>query len=229
MPKGDRLILKADPEDGTTPIANLLLEAVAMAKISGLQKGALLYLWRKTYGWIGKDGKRLKEAKISLSEWSRALDSASTRLSHALGELEQKGIIKRRTVDNWGGYYYSINTDIKKWNSNSINLDKLSELISINNPATIDKNATVTTNDNSCDNNNSYQKQNGTVDQNATQQLTKTQYPSLLYKEILNKDKERGMGETKNGNDKKDVTKNNQQPQNGKYTRGKYGRFVKQN
>jgi len=40
MPKGDRLKLKADPEDGTTPISNLLLEAVAMAKISGLQKNA---------------------------------------------------------------------------------------------------------------------------------------------------------------------------------------------
>ena len=47
MPKGDRIILKADPEDGTTPISNLLLEAVAMAKLSGLQKGVILYLWRR--------------------------------------------------------------------------------------------------------------------------------------------------------------------------------------
>ena len=48
MPKGDRLKLKADPEDGTTPISNLLLEAVAMTKLPGLQTRAILYLWRKT-------------------------------------------------------------------------------------------------------------------------------------------------------------------------------------
>ncbi len=33
MPKGDKYKLKADPEDGTTPIANLFLEAVAIAKL----------------------------------------------------------------------------------------------------------------------------------------------------------------------------------------------------
>jgi len=39
MPKGDRQELKADPEDGTTPISNLLLEALAIAKLSGKEKG----------------------------------------------------------------------------------------------------------------------------------------------------------------------------------------------
>ena len=34
MPKGDRERLKADPDDGTTPIANLLLEAAIMAKVT---------------------------------------------------------------------------------------------------------------------------------------------------------------------------------------------------
>ena len=52
MPKGDKEILKADPEDGTTPIANLLLEAVAIARLSGKEKGIILYLWRRTYGWL---------------------------------------------------------------------------------------------------------------------------------------------------------------------------------
>ena len=32
MPKGDKEKLKADPEDGTTPVANLLLEALISAK-----------------------------------------------------------------------------------------------------------------------------------------------------------------------------------------------------
>ncbi len=46
MPKGDKAILKADPDDGTTPVSNLLLEALAIAKLSGMEKGALAYLWR---------------------------------------------------------------------------------------------------------------------------------------------------------------------------------------
>ena len=188
MPKGDKLKLKADPEDGTTPIANLLLEAVAMAKLSGLQKGAILYLWRRTYGWI-KEGHRLKERKITLTEWKNALDSSSSRLSKTLSELENKNIISRRMADPWGGYYYKINTNISKWNSDSINLSKLAEQGGIADFATVDQNATVDQLVNSNDKGNSLPKRNATVDQNATQQLTKTQ-PPTLYKERLKKGKE---------------------------------------
>jgi len=196
MPKGDRLKLKADPEDGTTPIANLLLEAVAMAKISGLQKGAVLYLWRRTYGWV-EDGKRLKERKISLTEWKKSLDSSASRCSKALSDLEEHNIIHRRMADPWGGYYYQINTMIASWNQNCISIAKLAEQIGINDFATVDQNATVANIDNSYpkqhsgEMDNSYPKKNATVDQNDTQQLTKTTLPTL-YKERLNKDKERG-------------------------------------
>jgi phage replication O-like protein O len=197
MPKGDRLRLKADPEDGTTPIANLLLEAVAMARLSGLQTRAILHLWRRTYGWVGEDGKRIKEAKIALTEWARALDSSNTRLSHSLSELEAHHIIKRRMADSWGGYYYSLNTNISQWDNNCINLSKLAEGVGVADFATVDKNATIVqtaTVDNNAtidQNDNSCPKRNGTVDQNAMEQLTKTQLPTL-YKESINKDKEKG-------------------------------------
>jgi len=184
MPKGDRLKLKADPEDGTTPVANLLLEAVAMAKISGLQKGAILYLWRRTYGWQEPStNKRMKERKIPLSEWKNALDSEKSRISKTLRELEAMGIIKRRVADMWGGYYYAINTNIKSWNSNSINIAKLSDMITVGDFSTVGENATVG------ENNNSSPKRRATVGENATQQLAKTPLPSL-YKERLKKDKE---------------------------------------
>lgn len=193
MPKGDRLKLKADPEDGTTPIANLLLEAVAMAKLSGLQVRAILYLWRSTYGWVGKNGKRIKESKIGLTDWARALDSSNARVSHTLQELQDRGIIKRRLADVWGGYYYTLNTDISKWNSDCINLPKLCERVGIPSFATVDQNATVDLSvnssgqDDSSQHDNSIPKTSATVDQTATEQLTKTQ-PPTLYKEILNKD-----------------------------------------
>ena len=146
MPKGDRLKLKADPEDGTTPIANILLEAVAMARISGLQKGAIIYLWRRTYGWIDNDGERKKEDKITLTEWCRALDKTKSRVSTALTELENKNIIIRRQGDNWGGYFYQLNTNISSWNSDSINLARLSEVVTVVTFGTVAQNGTVALN-----------------------------------------------------------------------------------
>ena len=208
MPKGDRLKLKADPEDGTTPVANLLLEAVAMAKLSGLQKGAIIYLWRQTYGWVGENGKRLKEKKVTLTQWAKGLDSTNARMSHTLSELEGKGIIKRRMADAWGGYYYSLNTNISKWNSDCIKLAKLAEQVGIDNfggiteVATVAENATITevaTIDkagNSSQKAQQLPKKSVTVAENATQQLPKTQLPTL-YKENLNKDiKKEGLNKS---------------------------------
>ena len=191
MPKGDRVKLKADPEDGTTPVANLLLEAVAMVKLSGLQIRAIIYLWRETYGWVGEGGKRKKESKITLSQWAKALDSISSRLSHSLAELAEKNIINRRMADAWGGYYYSINTNISKWNSDSINLSKLADRVGIADFGTVAENATIIDLGDSCGIDNSYPKQHATVAQNATLGLPKTQQHTI-YKEILNKDKEKG-------------------------------------
>lgn len=200
MPKGDRQKLKADPEDGTTPVANLLLEAVAMAKLGGSQKGAIIYLWRQTYGWMGEDGKRIKERKITLSQWAKGLASTAPSMSRTLAELESKGIIKRRQADVWGGYYYSLNTDISQWNSDCINLPKLAEQVGIadfgditkhttvTENATVTKKGTVTKHTTVAEQDDSYRKRSATVTENATQQLPKTQPPYLLYKESLKKD-----------------------------------------
>lgn len=192
MPKGDRLKLKADPEDGTTPIANLLLEAVAMAKLSGLQKGAIIYLWRCTYGWVGPDGKRLKEKKVTLTQWAKGLDSTNARMSKTLADLEDRGIISRRTADAWGGYYYSLNTDISKWNSDCIKLAKLAEQAGIENFGSITKDAIVTESATVTEKDTVTQKD--TITEMEGQLLPKTQlnsYPNgqypTLYKERLKK------------------------------------------
>ncbi len=204
MPKGDRLKLKADPEDGTTPVANLLLEAVAMSHISGLQKGAIIFLWRKTYGWQGKDGKRLKEAKITLGEWMKSLDRDKSRISKALIELEDMNIIRRRVIDIWNGYYYSLNTDISSWNSESINLAKLSETVGVLQLPIVGENATVGDSANSRRKGQQSakratvgEKDDATVGENATPLLAKTPLPTL-YKERLKKDKEKGSNKKYN-------------------------------
>jgi len=193
MPKGDRFKLKADPEDGTTPVANLLLEAVAMAKISGLQKGAILYLWRATYGWKDGEGKRKKEAKITLGDWVVALDRDKSRIAKALGELCDMNIMLRRVADVWGGYYYSLNTNIASWNSSSINLSKLSDKVGVAHLPTVDENTTVGGNDNSGQKQQQLVKtptvgsnDDATVGENATPQWAKTP-PPTLYKENIKK------------------------------------------
>jgi phage replication O-like protein O len=182
MPKGDRLKLKADPEDGTTPIANLLLEAVAMAKLSGLQKGAILHLWRKTYGWVDESGKRRKEASIGLKEWTTALDAIKSSVATALSELVQKNIIIRNS-DAWQTYNYQINTNIADWNSGCIDHDKLRESIQLSKSVQYELKEQSKTEA-------QLVNTERTVIQNRTLQLSKT-VPPTLYKEIIKKDKEK--------------------------------------
>ena len=127
MPKGDKEILKADPEDGTTPIANLLLEAVAIARLSGKEKGIILYLWRRTYGWL-KDGERLKEKAISLSEFGKVCHSDNATTSKLLSGLVKRSVLKRRFAGPGKGYTYSMNTRVVEWDKGCINHQLLKEL-----------------------------------------------------------------------------------------------------
>lgn len=142
MPKGDKYKGKADPEDGTTPVSHLLLEAVARAKLTGLEKGALLYLWRRTYGWL-IHGKRLKKRIIPLSKWAKALNTSPSQASRVLSGLAHKHIIHRTELGSWQGYEYSMNTNVGQWDSGSIDADWFAELTTVVPDATIDEGATV--------------------------------------------------------------------------------------
>ncbi len=115
MPKGDYLIGKADPLDGTTPIANLLLEALARAKLSGGEKGAVLYLWRQTYGWTNGAGGRRKEAEISLASWASAIGANITYASRVLKTLVDQSVIQRKDRGQGKGYTYTMNPMVKQW------------------------------------------------------------------------------------------------------------------
>ena len=139
MPKGDRLLLKADPLDGTTPVSNLLLEATAMSKLSGLEKGAILYLWRQTYGWQNGEG-RLKEREIPLEEWQLALNTTKPMASTILKKLSEKRVISRIPLGTGKGYRYTMNTHINEWNHNCLNTELLREYITV----TQNHNGTVT-------------------------------------------------------------------------------------
>lgn len=115
MPKGDRQRLKADPDDGTTPVSNLLLVALAISRLSGLEKGAMVYLWRQTYGWIDGKEKRRKERVIPLTEWSGALNTHRVNACKMLNSLEHQHVIKMKGLGKGKSISYSTNTHVSEW------------------------------------------------------------------------------------------------------------------
>jgi len=129
MPKGDREILKADPEDGTTPVANLLLEALAMAHLSGQEKGAVLFLWRRTYGWVAEDRRKVWD-EITLKEWALALNTHSRYACKIIAGLVEKKILLRRDMGKGKGYLYTTNTRVKEWNRGCLNAQGLYKIYS---------------------------------------------------------------------------------------------------
>jgi phage replication O-like protein O len=124
MPRGDRESLKADPEDGYTPIANLLLEAIAIAKLTGREKGILLLLCRKIYGWQ-LNGKRLKQTSLSIRSCAKALEIDQRTAQKLLASLAQKKIVSREFSEPGYGYTYSINTRVGEWANGCVNREQL--------------------------------------------------------------------------------------------------------
>jgi len=119
MPKGDKFKLKADPEDGTTPIAHLLLTAIAISSLSGSEKGIVLYLCRITYGWLVGDT-RPKEAPLPQQDLADSLHITRKAVFSALKALSENKVLIRRDIGQGKGYIYHINTNIAQWNGKII-------------------------------------------------------------------------------------------------------------
>lgn len=120
MPRGDREKFKADCEDGFTRIANLLLEALALAKLNGVQKGICMFLFRRTYGW-----NRTEDA-ITLGEFAEACGSSRAYISRQLAELIKKNIVCRVAYQPGKTPIYSFITSISDWDRTCIDLNALS-------------------------------------------------------------------------------------------------------
>lgn len=121
MGQGDRDIFKADLDDGYTKIANLILEALAMCRISGVQKGICLFLFRRTYGW-GK-----AEDAISLGEYAAACGTSEAYISRQIKDLLAKSIIIRVSYIPGKTPVYTFNTRVAEWDKGCINVQGLHE------------------------------------------------------------------------------------------------------
>lgn len=121
MAKGDREFFKADTDDGYTKIADLLLEALAMVKLNGVQKGICLFIWRRTYGW------KQKEDRISLKEFALACDTSEPYISRQLKQLIEWNVILRTSYEPGKVPVYTFNTRVAQWYKGCLNVQGLSD------------------------------------------------------------------------------------------------------
>jgi len=123
MTNDNKELLKADLDNGYTPLANLILEALAMAKMSGVQKGICMFLFRRTYGW------GVKEDEITLKEFAQATDSSITYISKQLKQLIEWNVIIRTSYEPGKTPTYTFNTRIAQWDKGCLKVQGLNERI----------------------------------------------------------------------------------------------------
>jgi len=123
VPRGDRERLKADCEDGFTKIANLILEAMALSKLNGTQKGICLFLWRRTYGW------NHSEDAVSLAEFAAACGTTKTYVSRQVTDLINKNIIRRVSYQPGKTPVYTFETSVADWDQSCLEPQALSKNI----------------------------------------------------------------------------------------------------
>ncbi|MBP9698127.1 MAG: replication protein [Candidatus Moranbacteria bacterium] len=94
-------------ENGFTPIANELFEAIYKLKINRDSLRIVLFITRKTYGW------RKKRDRISLSQFVEELGIDRTNACRHIKKLSAMKIIIRIQDDN--GNEYEINKNYEEW------------------------------------------------------------------------------------------------------------------
>jgi len=98
-------------ENGYTPIANELLEAIMSSGIGGSELKIVLAICRMTYGWSRK------EAEISLSLFVKMTGIDKRHVYRAIGLLIANGLISRSegTVYKYGKPVYKYVINKKRW------------------------------------------------------------------------------------------------------------------
>jgi phage replication O-like protein O len=100
-------------EDGFTPIANAIMDALARTRFSGYERSVLDFLFRKTYGWSKKSD------LISLGQFVDATKIAKPHIVHTIKRLVDRNII-HKTVAKTGNdtlMQYEFNKHWGEWTS----------------------------------------------------------------------------------------------------------------
>lgn len=97
-------------ENGFTPIASELVEALAKINLSAYESRVLWALFRKTYGW------HKKADRISRSQFAEITKLDSRHISRTLARLVVRNIISRNVVSPQV-VVYSIQKDYTLWDA----------------------------------------------------------------------------------------------------------------
>ena len=123
-------------EDGFTRIANELLEALLLARLTSRQYSVVLALARKTYGF------NKKVDDIGLSQLADLTGLAKPHLSVAVRELEERLIISR--VQGKYAHVMGINKEYKCWLPSIKDREKDGEACRLEHAANLENTETVT-------------------------------------------------------------------------------------
>ncbi|MFC1947538.1 replication protein [Chloroflexota bacterium] len=119
----------ANLQTGYTPVLNELMEALSIAPLGGVAKGAVLALYRITYGWIEGNGSKARktEEEISNDGWAKLLNTNPMYAAKVVQELVKGRIILKTDLGQGKGYLYSVNLSINEWLGGQLNGLGLSE------------------------------------------------------------------------------------------------------
>jgi len=95
------------PENGTCPVANELVEALCRVNLSGYEGRVIWALIRKTYGWHKTCD------VISFSQFERLTNLDRRHIARALSQLEQHNMITRHRVGQ--KVSYAVQKDYDQW------------------------------------------------------------------------------------------------------------------
>src|SRR3990167_10488390 len=95
-------------DNGYTPIADEIVEALMMINLSGNEHRGLWFIFRKTYGF------NKKTDWLSLSQFSKALFWDRRLIHRAITKLKQKNMLVIQTDDR-NRLRYGFQKDYEKW------------------------------------------------------------------------------------------------------------------
>ncbi len=99
-------------EDGLTPIANDIVEALMKINLSAYESRVLWFLFRKTYGW------KKKTDWIALSQFSKSIGLDRRLIHRTIKSLSSKKMIVIEKDDK-GNVKYGFQKDYDKWEPSS--------------------------------------------------------------------------------------------------------------
>lgn len=142
------------PKDNFTKVQNKAIEAIIKTRLSGIEVGYVLLIWRLTWGW-GRE-----EASIPLSVFSKSTNTTASNAAKYLRKIEECKVIKK--TRSLLGNRYSFNSDFSEWSgratitnsiqNDTVNLDTVDfdtvdfDTVEINRETTVNLDTVTTVN-----------------------------------------------------------------------------------